>query len=52
MSLAQFGILNALWAFTIVLCELPSGALADTIGRRKLVRLLRFAWCWRCAYYC
>ncbi|MGB0418409.1 MAG: MFS transporter [Opitutales bacterium] len=38
MSLAQFGILNALWAFTIVLCELPSGALADTIGRRKLVR--------------
>ena len=38
MSLAQFGILNALWALTIVLCELPSGALADTIGRRKLVR--------------
>ena len=38
MSLAQFGILNALWAVTIVLCELPSGALADTLGRRKLVR--------------
>jgi len=38
MSLAQFGVLNALWAMTIVLCELPSGALADTLGRRKLVR--------------
>ena len=36
-SLEQFGILNAVWALTIVLSEVPSGALADTIGRRKLL---------------
>jgi len=29
--------LNALWALTILLLEIPSGALADTIGRKKLV---------------
>ncbi|MGJ8641068.1 MAG: MFS transporter [Opitutaceae bacterium] len=37
LTLAQFGILNALWALTIVLLEVPSGALADTLGRRTLV---------------
>jgi len=30
-------VLNAVWAATIVLCEVPSGALADTIGRRNLL---------------
>lgn len=33
----QFGVLNAAWALTIVLAEVPSGALADTIGRRVLL---------------
>jgi MFS family permease len=37
LSLEQFAILNAAWAATIVLLEVPSGALADTIGRRNLV---------------
>jgi len=37
LSLAQFAILNAVWAATIVLAEVPSGALADTLGRRRLV---------------
>ena len=37
LTLSQFAILNAVWAATIVLCEVPSGALADTIGRRKLL---------------
>jgi len=37
LSLEQFAILNAVWAATIVLAEVPSGALADTIGRRRLV---------------
>lgn len=37
LTLAQFGLLNAVWAATIVLAEVPSGALADTIGRRKLL---------------
>ncbi len=37
LTLAQFGILNAVWAATIVLAEVPSGALADTIGRRALL---------------
>lgn len=37
LTLEQFGILNGIWAATIVLCEVPSGALADTIGRRNLL---------------
>lgn len=39
LSLEQFAILNTVWALTIVLLEVPSGALADTIGRRNLVVL-------------
>ncbi len=37
LTLSQFALLNAVWAATIVLCEVPSGALADTIGRRNLL---------------
>jgi MFS family permease len=37
LSLSQFAVLNSVWAGTIVLCEIPSGALADTIGRRNLL---------------
>jgi MFS family permease len=37
LSLEQFAILNAAWAASIVLLEVPSGALADTIGRRNLL---------------
>ncbi|MGK0176938.1 MAG: MFS family permease [Lentimonas sp.] len=37
LTLEQFGILNGIWAVTIVLLEVPSGALADTFGRRKLL---------------
>jgi MFS family permease len=37
LSLEQFALLNAAWAATIVLLEVPSGALADTIGRRNLL---------------
>ena len=37
LTVAQFSILNAVWAATIVLAEVPSGALADIVGRRRLV---------------
>jgi MFS family permease len=37
LSLEQFAALNALWAVTIVVLEVPSGALADQLGRRRLV---------------
>lgn len=37
LSLEQFAMLNALWAVTIVVLEVPSGALADQLGRRRLV---------------
>ena len=37
ITLEQFGILNAVWAAAIVLLEVPSGALADVFGRRRLV---------------
>ncbi len=39
LSVAQFSVLNAVWAATIVLAEVPSGALADTVGRRRLLIL-------------
>lgn len=35
----QFALLNAAWAASIVLLEVPSGAVADTIGRRNLLRV-------------
>lgn len=37
LTVAQFSILNAVWAATIVLLEVPSGALADVIGRKRLL---------------
>lgn len=37
ITLEEFGILNAVWAAAIVLLEVPSGALADLVGRRRLL---------------
>ena len=37
LTMAQFLWLNVIWAVTIVLFEVPSGVLADLVGRRKLV---------------
>ena len=37
LSIEQFALLNTVWAFTIVLAEVPSGALADLIGRKRLL---------------
>ena len=37
LTLEQFGILNLAWALTIVFAEVPSGALADIVGRKRLV---------------
>lgn len=37
LTLDQFVLLNLLWAAIIFLFEVPSGALADTFGRRKLL---------------
>jgi MFS family permease len=37
LTLEQFALLNAVWAGAIVVSEVPSGALADVIGRRRLV---------------
>lgn len=37
LSLDQFVMLNLIWAATILLFEVPSGALADTVGRRNLL---------------
>jgi len=39
LTLEQFALLNAAWAAAIVLFEVPSGALADTFGRRNLLVL-------------
>ena len=37
LTIAQFSILNAVWAATIVIAEVPSGALADVVGRKRLL---------------
>lgn len=37
ITVGEFGILNAVWAAAIVLLEVPSGALADLVGRRRLL---------------
>ena len=37
LTLEQFATLNIVWAASIVVFEVPSGALADRLGRRKLV---------------
>ena len=37
LSMEQFALLNVAWAATIVILEVPSGALADLVGRRRLV---------------
>ena len=37
LTLEQFGILNLAWALTIVCAEVPSGALADIVGRKRLL---------------
>ncbi|MDZ8120498.1 MFS transporter [Pontiella agarivorans] len=39
MTLDQFAMLNAIWAATIILAEVPSGALSDLMGRKKLLIL-------------
>ncbi len=37
LTLEQYSILNVVWAVTIVTLEIPSGALADVIGRQRMV---------------
>lgn len=37
LSLDQYVLLNAVWAASIFLLEVPSGALADTLGRKRLL---------------
>jgi MFS family permease len=37
LDVRQFFLMNMVWALAIFLLEVPSGAFADTIGRRRLV---------------
>ena len=37
LSAAEYSLLNFVWALVIVCAEVPSGALADRVGRRPLV---------------
>ena len=39
LSIEQFALLNTVWAITIVCAEVPSGALADLLGRKRLLVL-------------
>ncbi len=42
LTIEQFAILNSVWAATIVLAEVPSGALADLLGRKHLMLITSF----------
>ena len=37
LTIEQFAILNTVWAVTIFCAEVPSGALADILGRKQLL---------------
>ncbi len=37
LTMEQYALLNVVWAASIVLLEVPSGAFADRIGRRRMV---------------
>ncbi len=37
LSLEQYALLNVVWAVAIIALEIPSGALADAIGRKNMV---------------
>jgi MFS family permease len=37
--LEQYALLNVIWAVVIIVLEIPSGALADVIGRKRMVVL-------------
>lgn len=39
LTMRQYALLNFAWAATIVALEVPSGALADLVGRKRLVVL-------------
>ena len=39
LTLEQYALLNVIWAATIILLEIPSGALADVLGRKRVVVL-------------
>lgn len=39
LTLEQYALLNVAWAISIVCLEVPSGALADRVGRRRIVTL-------------
>lgn len=42
MGLAQIGLLSAIYSATIVLLEVPTGGLADTLGRARVALLAEF----------
>ncbi len=37
LTLEQYALLNVVWAVVIIVLEIPSGALADVIGRKRVV---------------
>ena len=39
LTLEQYALLNVIWAVVIIALEIPSGALADVIGRKRVIVL-------------
>ncbi len=42
LTMQQFAMVNVVWAISIILLEVPSGAVADQIGRRTMVVIATF----------
>jgi MFS family permease len=42
LTFEQFAILNAVWAATSIILEVPSGAMADVLGRKRMLVLAAF----------
>ncbi|MBW1635892.1 MAG: MFS transporter [Deltaproteobacteria bacterium] len=42
LTIEQFSLLNTVWAITIVMTEVPSGAMADIFGRKALIVITSF----------
>lgn len=52
ITIQQFALLNVVWAATIVLAEVPSGALADILGRKKMLVIAGVLMVWEMALLC
>jgi len=52
LTMEQYALLNVAWAMAIVTLEVPSGALADLIGRKRMVVIAAFLMVIEMCFFC